>query len=530
MERLAGRVILLWGWRRALVAFLAGALLVLVQAPYDFFAAGFVSFPILVWLLDGATPDRPRGVLRRLRPAFATGFFFGFGYFIAGLWWVGAAFLVDGGAYAWAMPIGVFFLPAVLAAFWGAASAVARLVWSDGIGRIAMLAATFAVAEWLRGWVLTGFPWNAVGYGVMPIPLLMQPARLVGMDGMNALAVFAFSLPALLGGRRHLGLGLAALVLLAGVQSGFGYWTLTKDLPADGARTLEIRIIQTSVAQDERWDEEGRRRDFQTLLDATVAPPAEGGRTPLLVLWPETAVPYLLTQQGKAVVALGETLADGQTLITGAVRVERAQSESQKDSHYNAAMVIDDRGEIVDAVDKVHLVPGGEYLPLENLFAAIGIDRIVAGPNSFRAGSTHRPFQAAGFSIAPFICYEIIFGHEVWDAARDADFLVNLSNDGWFGDTPGPYQHLRQAQLRAVETGKPMLRAVNLGVSAVIDGKGRILDAFRLDAAGALDATVTVPARTGLSAFDPRLGGLIVVGVLAALGLGLSVRQYLRVN
>ncbi|MBX3577224.1 MAG: apolipoprotein N-acyltransferase [Rhizobiaceae bacterium] len=526
MERLAGKIILLWGWRRALAAFLAGVVLVLTQAPYDFFAAGFVAFSVLVWLLDGATADRPRGLLRGLRPAFATGYWFGLGYFVAGLWWIGAAFLVDAESYAWALPIGVLGLPVYLSLFYGLAAALARLFWSDGIGRIAALAAAFGVAEWLRGFVLTGFPWNAVGYGVMPVPLLMQPVQAVGMTGMNVLAVFAFSLPALLAGRRHLASGLAALLVLAFGQVGFGYYRMSAPEPA--GRQLDVRILQTGEDQAEKWNAERRQEIFRSLLEQTAAPSTDGKPRPMLILWPETTVPYLLTQDGGAVTALAEALTEGQTLIAGAVRVEGAQTD--KPLYYNSAIAIDDRGEIVDAVDKVHLVPGGEYLPLESIFAMMGIEQIVAGPNNFEAGAARHPIPAAGVGLVPFICYEVIFGEELYRDVRSGDVLVNLTNDGWFGDTPGPYQHFRQAQVRAVENGMPLLRSANGGISAAVDSRGRIVDAFRLDAAGVLDATITVPNERIQAFGNPQINGLGLLGAFALLALGLHVRHRLRTN
>ncbi len=241
MERLAGRIILLWGWRRALVAFLAGALTVLGQAPYDFFAACFVSFPALVLLLDGATGEPGAGRFGRLRPAFGIGWWFGFGYFLAGLWWIGGAMLVEADSFAWALPLATIGIPLGLAFFYGFATAVARLLWSDGIGRIAALAFGFALAEWLRSFLFTGFPWNAVGYAAMPVPLLMQSVSVVGMNGMNALAVFVFSMPALLANRRHggLGLGLAALLVIAHV----GKAKRIADLFA-GAGTFTLRLAR----------------------------------------------------------------------------------------------------------------------------------------------------------------------------------------------------------------------------------------------------------------------------------------------
>ena len=529
MERLAGKVILLWGWRRALLAFVAGALLVLTQAPYDFFAAGFVSFPILVWLLDGATSGGGRRIFARLKPGFATGFWFGFGYFLAGLWWIGAAFLVDAEAYAWAMPVGVLFLPALLAVFYGFAAAAARLFWSDGIGRIAVLAAAFGVGEWLRGVVFTGFPWNAVGYGVMPIPLLMQPAAVFGMVGMNTLAVFAFSLPALLGGARHRVAGLVTLLLLAMAQAGFGAYRL-HDEPEEGARAIDVRIVQTAIDQVQKWDKEMREKVFRSLLDQSRAAPEDGRKAPTLILWPETSVPYLFTRDGGAIAALADALADGQTLIAGAVRVEGNEGAGDKQRFYNSAVVIDDKGGIVDAADKVHLVPGGEFLPFEEFFAWLGVDQLVAGPNNFVAGSSRHIIDIGGLRAVPFICYEVIFADEVYRQSMGGDLLINLTNDGWFGNTPGPYQHLRQAQLRAVQTGLPLLRSANSGISAAIDGKGRVIDAFRLDASGALDVHLDVPLPVSVRFGEAQLNGWLVVAILALISVGLSVRQRLRVN
>lgn len=527
MERLAGKIILLWGWRRTLVAFLAGALLVFIQAPYDFFAIGFVSFPILVWLLDGATADRPRGFVRRLKPAFATGFWFGFGYFLSGLWWIGAAFLVDAENYAWALPIGVVLLPAGMAIFYGLAAALARLFWSDGLGRIVVLAAAFGLLEWLRSFAFTGFPWNAVGYGAMPIPLLMQPVQLIGMVGMNTLAVFVLSVPSLLAGQRHVKTGIVLAIIVVLAQAGFGYYSLSLPRSPD-ARQLDVRIIQTAVDQLVKWDDETRQQVFRSLLEQSSAPSTDGKPRPTLILWPETTVPYVLTQDGGAIAALAETLTEGQVLLAGAVRVEG--DAGQKQIYYNSAMAVDDRGEIIDAVDKVHLVPGGEYIPFQDLFAQIGIDQLVAGPNNFAAGATRHPIEVNGVKLLPLICYEVIFSEEVYRDAPSADVLVNLTNDGWFGDLAGPYQHFRQAQVRAVENRMPLLRSANGGISAAIDEKGRIIDAFRLDAAGALDVTVSVSADRTSPYGNAQVNGLIVLLAFWLLGISFYVRQRLRAN
>lgn len=494
MERLAGKVILLWGWRRALVAFGSGALAVLAQAPFDFFAVCLVSFPVLVWLLDGAVAEQPAGLLRRLRPAFAVGWWFGFGYFTAGLWWIGNALLVEAESFAWALPLAVLALPAVLAIFYGVATALAKLVWSDGLGRIAALAAGFGAAEWLRTVLFTGFPWNAVGYAAMPVPLLMQSVWVTGLFGMNALAVFVFAMPALLASSRHRRTGMALALLLVVAHAGFG---LVRMNVAPGAeRTVAVRIVQPSIGQSEKWDAEIRDRIFRTYLDLTALPPSEGHGRPQLIVWPETALPFLVSERPDALAALGALLEDGQVLLAGAVRAEGSPDAAGAVRYYNSIIAVDTRGEIVGAFDKIHLVPFGEYLPFEPLLGRLGLTKIVATPQSFSAGASRTPLALpGGVSVLPMICYEIIFPAEIPHAGAGSDIIVNVTNDAWYGDTPGPYQHFRQAQVRAVETGLPLVRAANNGVSAVVAADGRIIDAFALNATGVIDVDLPLERR-----------------------------------
>ncbi|QPC86513.1 apolipoprotein N-acyltransferase [Mesorhizobium sp. NBSH29] len=530
MKRLAGRIILLWGWRRALVAFLAGALAVLGQAPYDFFAIGFVSFPILVWLLDGATVEPPTSFIKRAMPAFAIGWWFGFGYFVTGLWWVGSAMLVEAEAFAWALPLAVLALPAGLAIFFGLATSIARLFWSGNIGRIAALAFGFGLAEWLRATVLTGFPWNPVGYAAMPIPLLMQSVSVIGVTGMNALAVFVFAMPALLASNRTLKTGIAVALGLMILHVGFGVWSLTREAAAPESM-LAVRIVQPSTAQNEKWDQNVRDRIFRTMLELSAQPTGEGIDKPQLIVWPETSVPFLFTDRPDALVAIGELLSPGQTLMAGAVRVEGAAGAGGEPRFYNSVVVINDAGEITDAVDKVHLVPFGEYLPFEDALARVGIKKIVQFPMTFSAGTERHPVTIAnGVRALAFICYEIIFPNLAPRANNVADVIINVTNDAWFGNTPGPYQHFRQAQIRAVETGMPVVRAANTGISGYIDGKGRIIDALSINAAGVVDAIVAFTNAPGESILFRGHAGLLILVVLALLAGGMALRERLRVN
>lgn len=527
MENFAGRIILLWGWRRSMTAFLAGAIAVLAQAPYDFFPACFVSFTVLVWLLDGAAANPEDGLLRRARIWFAIGWWFGLGYFLFGLWWIGGALLVDAEEFAWALPLAVLGLPAGLAVFYGTATALARLCWPDGLGRIAALAAAFGLAEWLRTVVLTGFPWNAVGYAAMPVPLLMQSVWLTGLVGMNALAVFFFSLPALIASDRHRRSGLAAGLILAAAHVGYGYHALSRTLPETG--TLPVRIVQPSVPQGGKWDPAFRDEILRSLTELSARPPAAGQPMPLLIVWPETALPFLLTDRPDALSAIGNMLAPGQMLLLGAVRSEGSGEAVDAIRYYNSVVAIDDNGEIVDAVDKVHLVPFGEYLPFGDIFRRLGLRAVADTVGGFSAGTERRSLKLPnGFTALPLICYEIIFPAEV--AAQDADFIINVTNDAWFGDTPGPYQHFRQAQVRAVEAARPLVRAANNGISGVVDEHGRIIDALALNAIGVLDAQLPVPARSAEASAGPTLNGILIIMFFAIGACGMNVIAGIRLR
>lgn len=524
MQSLAARIILLWGWRRSLVAFLAGALAVLSQAPYDFFPVCFVSFPILVWLLDGASGERGDGAIRRYITIFGIGWWFGLGYFLFGLWWIGKALLVDAEAFAWALPLAVLGLPAGLAVFYGIACVIARSCWPDGLGRIVALACGFGLAEWLRATLLTGFPWNAIGYAAMPIPLLMQSVHVVGLFGINALAVFVFAAPAVLGSGRHRRITLSAAVLLAAVHAGYGAWVLAA--PVEYARKLSIRIVQPSVPQGGKWDPAMRDEILARLIDLSGRPTTKG-RAPELIVWPETALPFLLTDRPDALAAMGNMLADGQLLVLGAVRSEAGTAEGEPVRYYNATVAIDDNGEIVDAIDKVHLVPFGEYLPFERLFRQVGLRAVAETVGGFSPGAHRRALQVTpAIAAEPMICYEVIFPGEV--ALPEVDFILNLTNDAWFGNTPGPYQHFRQAQVRAVEAGLPLVRSANNGISGVVDRSGRVVDAYALDVTGALDVELQIPVKKSHISVAPKMIGVLTILLLAIIACGMSVLARLR--
>lgn len=527
MNRLAGNIVLLSGGKRTLAAFLAGAFAVLTQAPFDFILAGFVAFPVLVWLLDGAAPSASAGALGRLKPAFSVGWWFGFGYFLAGLWWVGGAVMVESQTYGWALPFAIVGLPLILSFYFGAATAIARALWTDGIGRIAALAAAFALVEWLRESMLTGFPWNPVGFGLMPVPLLMQSAGLVSVIGMNALAVFIFSAPALLSARRHRIAGLILAFGLLTAHVGYGAYKLSEPNPAGS--TLSVRIVQPNIDLKEKWDESVRERIFNSEISLSKQPPAQGKPKPALIVWPETSIPFLFQEYPEGIRMIGDMLGDGQLLLAG---IARSEGDGAAARYYNSIVAISDKGEIVDAIDKVHLVPFGEYIPFEGLFEQIGISQLVAGPMNFVAGANRHAFAVpGGFSALPYICYEVIFPDLMMYPAPQRSFILNATNDAWFGNTPGPYQHLRQAQIRAVETGLPVVRAANTGISAFIDYRGRVVDALAINSQGIMDSEVFIPETVSSDIpFQKRIGAGLALSFALLATILLPLRRKIKID
>jgi apolipoprotein N-acyltransferase len=522
MTGLAGKIILLHGWRRAALAIFAGAFAVMALPPFDFFAAAFVSFVLLVLLMEGAVAPPNAGPLRALMPSLKIGWQFGFGYFLAGLWWLGNALLVEASEFAWAIPLAVLVLPAGLALFYALAAGLARVIWTEGVGAAAALAFGFGAAEWLRGFLFTGFPWNPVGHLAMPAPLLMQSASLVGAEGMNALAVFFFSLPAVLFLGRHRRRGMVLFLLLAAAHGGYGYYRLHNAAPEKRSGML-VRLVQPSVSQSEKWDGAARGRIFANLLGLTGTKPADGKKRPDLIIWPETSIPFLLTDRPDAYSAIAQTLEDGQTLLAGAVRQEGERKSGEEVRYYNSLLVINDKGELISASDKKHLVPFGEYLPLDSIFRSLGLSEIVNTPGGFSPGGSRRNIILAnGVKLNPLICYEVIFPNEIETQDGRADAMVNVTNDAWYGMTPGPWQHLRFAQIRAVEQGLPLLRAANNGMSAVIDSYGQIVQGLRLDDIATIDTYLPAKLQPTWFVLHGRITFSAILLALAAIA-GLTI-------
>jgi len=505
IKAVANAVVLSWGWRRAAIAFVAGAVSVLALAPFDLWPVLFLTFPIAVWLIDGSAAGRLNGI-----PAAAiAGWFFGFGYFFAGLYWVGHAFLVDAKTFGWLLPFAVTALPAGLAIFTAFGFALARLIWPRGAMRVIALAVALTAAEWLRGHILTGFPWNSYGYALTGSLLLAQSASIFGLWGLTFLAVTVFASPATLGDEaigkgRSLAPFAVSLVLLA-VMAGFGAWRLAKN-PTRFVDDVRLRIMQPNLAQDEKFNYAARQKimdRYLSLSDRATGPDNSGLSNVTHLIWPESAFPFFLTREGEAMAQIADLLPPGTMLITGAARAADP-SPDKRVRAYNSVYVIDHDGTVLSVYDKVHLVPFGEYLPFQATLEKLGLLQLTKLPGGFLSGDRLRSYELRGAPrFLPLICYEIIFPGAVVPAGERPGWLLNVTNDAWFGISTGPFQHLQQARARAIEEGLPLVRAANNGISAIVDPLGRIVRQLPLGTDGVLDGplprsvTPTVYARFG---------------------------------
>jgi apolipoprotein N-acyltransferase len=527
--RLVHSIVLAWGWRRMLIALAAGAATALALPPLNLWPVPFLTFPVLVWLIDGSAAGRLGGV----PAAAAVGWCFGLGYFVAGLYWLGDALLVDAKTFAWLLPFAVLGLPAFFALYTAFGCALARLIWPRGAARVLALAAALTLGEWLRGHLVTGFPWNAFGYALVAPDnrfglALAQSASLLGLWGLTFIAVALYATPAILADeakdtpRRWVAPGLAAVVVMA--LSLYGAVRLMQH-PTAMVAGVRLRIMQPNLQQDEKFNYSQKQAvmaRYLALSDRASGPQSNGVAGVTHLIWPESAFPFFLTREPDALAQIATLLPPGTVLITGAVRApETLPPEAHITRAYNSVYVIDDAGSILAAYDKVHLVPFGEYLPFQAILERLGLMQLTKIRGGFIPGDRRRTLAIPGAPRAvPLVCYEVIFPNDVVPPGERPGWMLNLTNDGWFGKSAGPYQHFEQARIRAIEEGLPLVRAANTGISAVVDPLGRVISALPLGSEGVLDASLPqpVPPTPYARAGDGIAGVMVLAAFLLAMG------------
>jgi apolipoprotein N-acyltransferase len=469
-------------FRTPALSLAAGAAAALAHPPFGLLP-GLLGYGLLLALVERSDEARP------LRSAFWRGWLAGTAYFLIGCWWVAEAFLVDAAEQGWMAPFATVFLAGGLGLFWGAGSLVYRWLRPEHPAwKVLVYAGLLSGLEWLRGHVLTGFPWNLPGETWRAGSAPSQAASVIGAYGLTWLtlaAVGALVAPLIFGldRRNRLLAGLGAATI-AGLYA-FGLARLAHPLaPAPDAPW--VRVVQANVPQAAKYDGDAVQSIVNRYLRLTAQPAA---RRPDIVIWPEGALPNsandLLSPQAWTRAAIANVIAPGQALLLGAWRIEDGAGPPL---YYNSLFVLGRQADDlkVEAIyDKHRLVPFGEYLPLERLMGALGVKKLVHVGDGFSAGPPPQPLEASGVpAMQPLICYEALFPGFTREGALRAGFrarwIVNVSDDAWFGRTSGPWQHLNLASYRAIEEGLPLVRATPTGVSAVIDAYGRSRADLRL--------------------------------------------------
>ena len=506
LRRLPGR-------RADLAALLLGVLSALALPPVHAIPVLLIAVPGLLALLDAS----PSALI-----ALRRGFVFGFGHHLVGLYWVTEAILIEAARYWWLVPFAVPFLAVILAPFIAVACAAARLA-PPGWQRLCVLAGVWTLADLARQYIGTGFPWNPWG-SVWAVPggfgdVMLQPLAWIGTPGFTLLTVLLAGLPAL--GWRAMAGGAVALLAWAGA----GWLRLAE--PAPPAPGLAVVLVQGNVAEGEKRDRAEAIAVFERYLRLTAGGVAKAGTRPSIVVWPETASPFLLGADPDARAAIAAAMRPARVALVGSIRFPGPSGLPATDSASSAAdlprnslLALDPNGDIVASYDKWHLVPFGEYAPSWIPFSV----HIV--PNQLAFGSGPATLRLPGVPpVGPMICYEAVFPAQVTDEAARPAWLVNITNDAWFGNSTGPRQHLAAARMRAVEEGLPLMRAANTGISAGFDARGHELGRLPLGTAGTLVLDLPGPRpATSFSRWGLVIPGLLALALIAA-GFGLARRR-----
>jgi apolipoprotein N-acyltransferase len=530
MHRLADFCSAAQGHRRLALACGFGALYAFAFAPAFLFPLLWVSFPGLFWMLQGA---------RSATSAFWTGWWFSFGHHIFGLYWISAALFTDIGTYWPFLPLALLGLPALMAAYAATACLIAhrlaRRLALAPLAHLLILAALWSSGEWARGWLFSGFPWNLPGYVWSGSLVMAQTAALVGVHGLGHFAVLTALIPALAVRRApgwRVATGGCALVLALMVAGGATRLASAPHMMTEG---VMLRLVQPDIAQADKWAPGARLAILQKLVEQSQEP---GWEHVTHLIWPEAAVPTALSLEDepgldtKAVRQLiGRAAPMDGLLLAGALRIATVPDAQGQPvlRYYNSLLALDAKGQTLGFFDKAHLVPFGEYIPLR---AWLPLQAVASGgaEDDFTAGQGPRTLSLPGTPpFSPLICYEAIFPSGAVDrvAPRPA-WILNLTNDAWYGLTAGPYQHFTATIMRGIEQGLPVVRAANNGISGVTDPYGRVIAATRLGDRATLDSPLPRP----LSAITPyaRFGDatllMLIALTLAAAAWAQSARPW----
>lgn len=491
-----------------LFIFIAGAAGALIFPPYVGSWQGYVGLIAFLTLLLTSPTSKKR--------LFFRGYVFGFAFYVTGFIWINNALLIDENKFVAFVPfvfmaIGLFF-----GLFW--ALPVLSMAWGRNIYAKALIfCGSFVLFEWIRSFIFTGFPWNLLGTALSFEPKLLQGAAYAGVYGLSLCLLFLLC---------------GAAILLAGlIERKFYWWGIFFLLfPAVflyGASIkykqyesghIVVRLVQPSIPQTFKWDAMLAYENFRKYIDLSTSQPLSGVD---MVVWGETASPYYLDMDPVHLQEITEAVPESGFLITGLLRIG---IEAGQYVPYNSLFVINKEGVIKDYYDKAHLVPFGEYLPFREYLPEF-MTPVASVVGNLGKGEALKSISVDGLPLmGGAICYESIFPAEVVNAERKPELLLVLANDGWYGVSAGPAQHLAAAQLRAVEEGITVIRSANTGISAVVTSYGEILGRIELNEKGILD--IRLPKELSHATVYGKYGNaipLILLGLTLLLGLFLNI-------
>ncbi|MGE0665396.1 MAG: apolipoprotein N-acyltransferase [Sphingomonadales bacterium] len=507
-------------WQRMGLAFLLGVLATAAFAPLYAVPVLLISFPGLILLLE-ATPTK--------KGAFGVGWFFGFGHFVTGFYWVANALAIAG-----APPAAAIALPLGMALYSGLAGVIYRVAGRRIRSRVLLFALCWALAEWLRGHVITGFPWNLAAYAWAFSDAFSQFASVVGAYGMTLATAAVAASPVVLVGAQGWAVwrGPAAGAACVAALFTFGAVRLAVADAEPAARPM-VRAVQPDIAQDEKWLPGNFHRNFTDHLMLSEGP---GNDAVDLFAWSEAAVPYQLDMVEDARRRIAQVGRPGAVVVTGFPRVEQQPDGLLR--YYNSMIFIGEGGRTLALFDKAHLVPFGEYVPLKGVFRALDavfealglsmrFQKVVEGGGDFMPGPGPRVIRLPGLPpVSPLICYEVIFPGAVTPEGERPGWLLNITNDAWYGEWAGPLQHLAIARFRSIEEGLPMLRAAGTGISAIIDAHGRVNAELGIGKRGIVDGRLPAAiAPTLYARFGDAVFWAMMLAVLGILVLGTRQRN-----
>lgn len=485
-----------------LFALIAGIILSFIQAPYGLWPLIFPCFSLLYYLYI-STPSKLQ--------TFTIGFLFAFGYFVSGLNWIGNALLIEGNDYRWVWPLAVIALPLLLSFFTALFLTIAKILapnksWLSFI----MFCSMLSFSEFVRGYAFTGFPWNLYGYGTATNAAFSQSLSLIGPFGLTFVTIFwGASLGNLFAKTRSRFFVLLFTLISLAASYGYGYDRLNKNKTEYNDDVI-IHVVQPNISQSDKWKNDNVVKNFEQHIAPLQTPMDETKKN--IVLWPETAIPPVLLSSQAVHERLQTMLGTNGLLLAGALVVKPNENTLQTE-YYNSLLAWTENVNGTNLYSKTHLVPFGEYIPFQKYIPL----KTVTAFSGFARGEGTQTITVQGYpSFSPLICYEIIFPNKAVNRnAPRPDYILTITNDGWYGDSAGPRQHFMQARFRAIEQGIPVLRSANTGISGIIDPYGRVIKKIDLEQSGVIDNPL--PLKTNFRTFYALTGDYLYLGIISML-------------